>query len=111
MRHNFLTANQNTTLKKTKKWHNSSGMQSCTFEPAASCFMVDSTDDDFNWTTRTVRIYIHILKINSPFSTLAKFSYFFKSTIKQLAAGSNVQDCIPETKIKNFNFQFFFKTA
>jgi hypothetical protein len=34
-----------------------------------------------------------------------------ESTIKQLAAGSNVQDCIPETKIKNFNFQFFFKTA
>jgi hypothetical protein len=27
-----------------------------------------------------------------------------ESTIKQLAAGSNVQDCIPETKIKNFNF-------
>ena len=34
-----------------------------------------------------------------------------ESTIKQLAAGSNVQDCIPETKNKNFNFQFFFKTA
>ena len=34
-----------------------------------------------------------------------------ESTIKQLTAGSNVQDCIPETKIKNFNFQFFFKTA
>jgi hypothetical protein len=34
-----------------------------------------------------------------------------ESPIKQLAAGSNVQDCIPETKNKNFNFQFFFKTA
>ena len=44
-------------------------MQSCTFEPATSCFMVDSTDDDFDWTTQTVRIYIHKLKINSPFST------------------------------------------
>ena len=31
-----------------------------------------------------------------------------ESTIKQLAAGSNVQDCIPETKNKNFHFQFFF---
>ena len=30
-----------------------------------------------------------------------------ESTIKQLAAGSNVQDCIPETKNKNFNFQIF----
>ena len=55
-----------------------SGMQSCTFEPATSCFMVDSTDDDFDWTTQTVRIYVHKLKINSPFSTLiAKFSYIF----------------------------------
>jgi hypothetical protein len=45
-----------------------SGMLSCTFEPATSCFMVDSSDDDFDWTTQTVRIYIHILKINSPFS-------------------------------------------
>ena len=59
-----------------------SGMQSCTFEPGTSCSMVDSTNDDFDWTTQTVRIYIHILKMNSPFSTLAKFSYFcgfFKS--------------------------------
>jgi len=36
------------------------GMQSCTFEPGTSCFMVDSTDDDFDWTTQTVRIYIYI---------------------------------------------------
>ena len=34
-----------------------------------------------------------------------------ESTIKQLAAGSNVQDYIPETKNKNFNFQKIIKTA
>jgi len=39
--------------------------------------MVDSADDEFDWTTQTVRIYMHILKINSPFSTLANFLYFF----------------------------------
>jgi hypothetical protein len=34
-----------------------------------------------------------------------------ESTIKQLVAGSNVQDSIPETKNKNLNFQKNIKTA
>ena len=34
-----------------------------------------------------------------------------ESTIKQLVAGSNVQDCIPETINKNLNFQKNIKTA
>jgi hypothetical protein len=34
-----------------------------------------------------------------------------ESTIKQLVAGSNVQDCIPETKIKKFYFQKNINTA
>jgi hypothetical protein len=34
-----------------------------------------------------------------------------ESTIKQLVAGSNVQDCIPETINKKFNFQKNIKAA
>ena len=50
-------------------------------------------------------MHIYILTV---FVVLSKSSSA-ESTIKQLAAGSNVQDCIPETKNKNLIFKKLLK--